>query len=328
MFANKSFLITGGTGTFGSIMVRKLIKLNVKKIIIFSRDEDKQFHFRNELLQHEKKLKFIIGDIRDKLGVQNVFQNNQIDYVFHAAALKHVPTGELHTSEMIKTNIIGSENIILSSIKYGVKKIICLSTDKSVYPINAMGISKAMMEKISLHYSKILEDNKNSKTKIIVTRYGNVFSSRGSVVKVLNDCINNNKPLSITDPNMTRFIMSVKDAIDLVFIKKSKSIKLLDLFKYFLEFKKKKNYPIHTVGVRLGEKIHEILINKEEMPFIKRYKNYYIIKPFTKAKTFQNYFEKGYFTKLGKDIKEYNSYDSQRITKPELLKLFKDSDNI
>jgi len=252
MFANKSFLITGGTGTFGSLMVRELIKLNVKKIIIFSRDEDKQFHFRNELLKYEKKLKFVIGDVRDILSIQNLFQNNQIDYVFHAAALKHVPTGELHTPEIIKTNILGSENVILSSIKYGVKKIICLSTDKSVYPINAMGISKAMMEKLALHYSKILEDTKNTKTKIIITRYGNVFSSRGSVVGVLNDCIIKNKPLRITDPYMTRFIMSVKDAIDLVFtafekgkqgeifIKKSKSIQLINLFKFFLEFKKKK----------------------------------------------------------------------------------------
>lgn len=270
MFNNKIILVTGGTGSFGSAFVDYLIKkkINFKEIRIFSRDEKKQDDFRKKI--KISKVKFFIGDVKDIDSVDTAMKN--VDFVFHAAAYKQVPSCEFYPIEAVKTNILGTENILRKAIDNKVKKVICLSTDKAVYPINAMGISKAMMEKIAISKSLL---SKNL-TSICITRYGNVMASRGSVIPLFVDQIKNNKPITVTNLKMTRFLMSMDKALELVFyalkngknggiyVQKTKSTTILNIVNALKRIFKKPNHPIKIIGYRHGEKEHESLLTREE----------------------------------------------------------------
>lgn len=270
MFNNKIILVTGGTGSFGSAFVDYLIKkkINFKEIRIFSRDEKKQYDFRKKI--KISKVKFFIGDVKDIDSVDTAMKN--VDFVFHAAAYKQVPSCEFYPMEAVKTNILGTENILRKAIDNKVKKVICLSTDKAVYPINAMGISKAMMEKIAISKSLL---SKNL-TSICITRYGNVMASRGSVIPLFVDQIKNNKPITVTSLNMTRFLMSMDKALELVFyalkngknggiyVQKTKSTTILNIVNALKIIFKKPKHPIKIIGYRHGEKEYESLLTREE----------------------------------------------------------------
>ena len=295
IFSNKRIVITGGTGSFGSMFLSKISKSNFKEIIVISRDEDKQFILRNKY--SNPKIKFVVGDVRDKEILTKLLKN--IDIVIHAAALKQVPSCEYHPEEALKTNIIGSSNIFDTAIECNVKRVVFLSTDKAVYPINAMGISKSMAEKILI--SKSLTQN-NHKTIFNIIRYGNVIASRGSVVRTFISQILNNKNLTITDKNMTRFIMSLDNALELlcsalsygksgeIFVQKTYSTKLITLAEALLTIFNKKN-KIKSIGIRHGEKLHEILISEEES--LKTVKNnLFIIKPDSRTLNYDIYFKK------------------------------------
>ena len=282
----KNILITGGTGSFGYQMVKELSHYKPKKILVFSRDEDKQNTMKNELQSQSisKVIKYVIGDIRDYDRLYTVCKG--IDIIFHAAALKQVPTVEMNPLEAVRTNIIGSHNLIKASIEREVKHVIAVSTDKAVKPVNAMGMTKALQEK--LFRSEQYEQNK---TIFCSVRYGNVLGSRGSVLPLWDKRINKGKPLPVTHPDMTRFLLTLHDAIQLVFyalknskggeifVKKAPSAKIIDLAKAYAELiTKKKDYPIEFVGIRPGEKLHEILISEEEMRFAVEEKDHFIIK--------------------------------------------------
>ena len=328
-FKNKKILVVGGTGSFGNQFLKKFVKdkVNFKEIHILSRDEKKQFDLRE--IYKNKNIKFHIGDVRDKSCTDVVTKG--MDYIFHAAALKQVPSCEFYPLEAIKTNILGTNNILTSSINNKVKKVICLSTDKAVYPINAMGISKAMMEKVALSKSLLRQNN----TKICVTRYGNVIGSRGSVIPLIINQIKNNLPITITNNDMTRFLMTLDDALNLVFhafekgtngqlfVKKSPSTTIKILVKSILKLLKKKNYPIKVIGVRHGEKMHETLLSSEERTFANENKNFYIVNPDLRD---LNY---GKFFKEGKKIKSHESYSSNQsklLNIDETIKLLKKSE--
>ena len=325
MFNNKSVLIFGGTGSFGYAFLNRLIhnKKGPKEIKIFSRDEKKQDDMRK--YYNSKKIKFIIGDIRDYDATFYVTRN--VDYIFHAAALKQVPSCEFFPLEAVKTNILGTENILKSSIINQVNKVICLSTDKAVYPINAMGISKAMMEKLAISKS-LLNQNK---TKICVTRYGNVMGSRGSVIPLLLNQINNNKALTITNKDMTRFMMTMDDALDLViyafqhglngqlFVKKTPAATVETLVKSILKLKKiVEDYPIKIIGLRHGEKMHETLLSSEEYEKSIEKKNYFLINSDTRDLNYGKYFNIG-----KKNIKkqDYSSNNTKILNTEEMVKL-------
>jgi len=282
----KNILITGGTGSFGYQILKELTKYKPKSILIFSRDEDKQNTMKQELREQKisKITKFVIGDVRDYDSVYTACKN--IDIVFHAAALKQVPTVELYPYEAVKTNIFGSHNVIRASIARGVKHVVAVSTDKAVKPVNAMGMTKALQEKIfrSDQYEK-------NNTIFCSVRYGNVLGSRGSVIPLWDKRICKKQPLPVTHPEMTRFLLTLQDAIHLVFyavknakggeifVKKAPSAKIVDLAKAYAELvTKDKDYPIEFVGIRPGEKIHEILVSEEEMRFAIEEKDHYIIK--------------------------------------------------
>ena len=311
IFNNKTYLITGGTGSFGSTMVKNLLKKkNIKEIRIFSRDENKQEKLRVEL--NSKKLKFFIGDIRDINSIKKATEG--VDYIFHAAALKQVPSCEFYPMEAVQTNIIGTRNVI-DACKYNkIKKAIFLSTDKAVYPVNAMGMTKALMEKVVLSYSKDKDVN------FCITRYGNVMGSRGSVIPLFINQINNNQNITITNLNMSRFLMSLSDTVDLVyqaliegkngdiFVQKSPSSTIEIVAKSLLKILKKNN-KLKNIGVRHGERLYEILISKEEMLRTITKKNYFIIKPDNLDQNFAKFFTKGQ-TNLNK-IKEYNSLNTK-----------------
>lgn len=269
IFKNKKLLITGGTGSFGNAVLKKLLDSGLQEIRILSRDEKKQDDQRKRY--NNPKLKFYIGDVRDYDSVLNAVRG--VDYIFHAAALKQVPSCEFHPIEAVKTNIIGTENLLTAAIDSNVKSVVCLSTDKAVYPINAMGISKAMMEKVFVAKSR-----QGAKSTIICgTRYGNVLASRGSVIPLFIELINKNLELTITDPNMTRFMMTLDDAIDLVFfafkhanpgdifVQKAPATNIDTLAKALTEVMGKSNYPTRIIGTRHGEKRYESLLSSEEM---------------------------------------------------------------
>jgi len=329
MFKNKSLLITGGTGSFGNQLLKKIIKnrFQFKEVHILSRDEKKQNDMR-KIYQH-KKVKFHIGDVRDKECTDSITKN--IDYIFHAAALKQVPSCEFYPMEAIKTNILGTNNILNSAIENKVKKVICLSTDKSVYPINAMGISKAMMEKVAISKSLLKQDS----TNICVTRYGNVIGSRGSIVPLIFEQVKKGKPITITNKNMTRFLMTLDDALELVFyafkfgkngqlfIKKSPSATIETLVKAVLAIMKKKNYPTKVIGVRHGEKMHETLVNEEEKLMSKENRDYFLINPDLRDLNYSKYYELG---KKDKNKKDYNSLNNKLLTVEQTIKLLKSSD--
>lgn len=325
MFKNKTVLIYGGTGSFGCAFVDRLIKSQdlPKEIRIFSRDEKKQDDMRK--LYNSNKIKFIIGDVRDLSSVDSV--SKKVDFVFHAAALKQVPSCEFYPMEAVKTNIIGTDNILRSSINNRVKKVICLSTDKAVYPINAMGISKAMMEKVAISKSLLNE----SYTQICVTRYGNVMGSRGSVIPLLIKKIENSKPLTITDMGMTRFMMTMDDALDLVihafkngkngelFVKKTPAATMRVLTEAILQLKSKKKYPTKIIGFRHGEKMHETLLNKEDMISTKETPGYFIVSPDTRDLNYEKFFTIG--KSNASDLKDYTSENSKRLSVAEMKKL-------
>ena len=268
-FKNKIILITGGTGSFGSAFIFKILKskINFKEIRVFSRDEKKQDDLRKKI--NNSKIKFLLGDVRDLDSVKKAVKS--VDFIFHAAALKQVPSCEFYPLEAVKTNILGTNNLIQLAIENSVKKVVVLSTDKAVYPINAMGMSKALMEKIAISNFN-LSDKKNNKTIICITRYGNVLASRGSVVPLFIDQIQKNKPITVTDPKMTRFIMPMEKAIELVtfamktakggeiFVQKTPAANINNLLQAILEIFKKKKYKINHIGTRHGEKAYESLL--------------------------------------------------------------------
>ncbi|RLL89225.1 UDP-glucose 4-epimerase [Petrotoga sp. HKA.pet.4.5] len=313
MFKDKTLLVTGGTGTFGNAVVRRFLNTDIKEIRIFSRDEKKQDDMRR--FYKNDKLKFFIGDVRDIQSVRNAMYG--VDYVFQAAALKQVPSCEFFPLEAVKTNILGTENVLTVAIEFGVKKVVCLSTDKAVYPINAMGMSKALMEKIFVAKSRTVEQDK---TLICGTRYGNVMASRGSVIPLFVQQIKNGKPLTVTNPDMTRFLMSIEEAVDLVlyafqngnqgdrFVKKSPSAKIGDLAQAMKEIFEVEN-EIKIIGTRHGEKMHETLLTKEEHLVSEDLGDFYRIPADTRDLNYEKYFEEGTF-----DLSKYVDYRSDNTT--------------
>lgn len=324
MFNNKSLLITGGTGSFGKAVLNRFLSSNIKEIRIFSRDEKKQDDLRKKY--NSSKLKFFIGDVRDINSIKNAVRG--IDYVFHAAALKQVPSCEFHPMEAVKTNILGTENIIEAGIQCGVKRIVCLSTDKAVYPINAMGISKAMMEKVMVAKSRSLE---NSELIVCGTRYGNVMASRGSVIPLFIEQLQKNKPLTITDPLMTRFMMTLDDAVELVlyafqngkngdiFVQKAPAATIEILAKAILDLLNKKDHPISIIGTRHGEKLYETLLSREEMANVEDKGDYYKIPPDLRDLNYEKFVEMG--EKKISQSEDYNSHNTTRLDLEEMKKL-------
>ncbi|NLK27111.1 MAG: polysaccharide biosynthesis protein [Clostridiales bacterium] len=320
MFKNKILLITGGTGSFGNAILRKFLNTDIGEIRIFSRDEKKQDDMRK--IYRDDKIKFYIGDVRDIASIKNAMHG--VDYIFHAAALKQVPSCEFFPLEAVKTNIIGTDNVLSVAIEYQVKKIICLSTDKAAYPINAMGISKAMMEKVFIAKSKTVDPEK---TTICGTRYGNVCASRGSVIPLFVEQIMLGKPLTITNPNMTRFLMSLEEAVDLVeyafrhgqsgdiMVKKSPACTIGDLARALLELFHADN-EIRIIGTRHGEKLHETLMTKEEYYVAEDKGDFYRIPADQRDLYYDKYFILG-DQKLSEE-KEYNSNNTKRLTVEEI----------
>ncbi len=319
---NKTILVTGGTGSFGSKFIYALLKTDIKKIIIFSRDEKKQDDMRKHY--SNEKLKFIIGDIRDKDALLDA--THGIDYIFHAAALKQVPSCEFYPLEAVKTNILGTENLLDAAISSNVKKVICLSTDKAVYPINAMGISKSMMEKIMVAKSRV-----SSTTKICGTRYGNVLASRGSVVPLFVNQVKQNEPITITDPDMTRFIMTLDDAINLVlyafenmtggeiFVQKSPSSTIGDLAHAVLKMLNKEKHKIDIIGTRHGEKKYEALLSREEMSYADDKGDYFIVPPDLRDLNYEKFTEEG--DNFLSEAEDYNSHNSSKLSINEITKI-------
>ena len=324
MFKNSSLLITGGTGSFGYVAVKKFLSKGVKEIRIFSRDEKKQDDMRQVF--DDVRLKFIIGDVRDYQSINTAMKN--VEYVFHAAALKQVPSCEFYPMEAVKTNILGSENVIQASINCNVKKVVMLSTDKAVYPINAMGLSKSIMEKCMIAQSRML--NTTKETILCATRYGNVMASRGSVIPLFINQLLNNKNLTITDPKMTRFLMSLDDSFDLVdfafkngeqgdiFVQKGQSSTILDLANALKELFKKDNI-IDIKGTRHGEKLFETLISREEMVNAKKMDNYYKIPADNRDLNYNKYFINGEEKISFQD--DYTSHNTKRLNIEEIKSL-------
>ena len=315
----KKFLITGGTGSFGNTVCDYLLKKDIKEIRIFSRDENKQDQMRKRI--KDQRVSFFIGDIRDYHAIDESCYD--IDYIFHAAALKQVPSCEFHPLEAVKTNILGTENLLKASIRNGVKKVVLLSTDKAVYPINAMGLSKAMMEKLML--SKSIINNKN--TSFCATRYGNVMCSRGSVIPLFVNQIKNNNPITITDPNMTRYLMSLDESVDLVmyafsegisgdiFVQKSAACTLRDLV---IALKQIFNYEKENclIGTRHGEKLYESLLSREEMARSQDLGRFYRLPSDNRDINYEKYFEEG--KDINIDYEEYNSHNTKRLNVNEI----------
>ena len=320
MFKNKTLLITGGTGSFGNAVLNKFIDSDINEIRIFSRDEKKQDDMRRKF--QNDKIKYLIGDVRDEDSIDQATKG--VDFVFHAAALKQVPSCEFYPMEAVKTNIIGTENMLNSAIKNNVEKVICLSTDKAVYPINAMGVSKSLMEKVFVAKSRI-----STKTKIIGTRYGNVMASRGSVIPLFYDQIKNNNSITITDPNMTRFMMTLQNAVDLVlyafkngktgdiFVQKAPSTTIGELAEIMREIYKSKS-EIKNIGIRHGEKIHETLLSQEERIVSEDLGNYFRIPADNRDLNYDKYFSKGV---KSPNYQEFNSFNTIRLRKQELINL-------
>ena len=316
MFTEKTLLITGGTGSFGNAVMKRFLNSEIGEIRIFSRDEKKQDDMRQKF--QSDKLKFYIGDVRDASSVRNAMQG--VDYVFHAAALKQVPSCEFYPLEAVKTNVLGAENVLDSAIQAGVKKVICLSTDKAVYPINAMGMSKAMMEKVMVAKSRNLDD---SKTIVCGTRYGNVMASRGSVIPLMVDQIFAGKPITITDPAMTRFMMTLDDALDLVlyafehasngdiFVQKAPAATIETLAKSLCQLFEKPEHDINIIGTRHGEKLYEVLLSREEMASAQDHGNYFQVVPDLRDLNYQKFVSSGE-QKITQSV-EYNSHNTERL---------------
>jgi len=321
-------LITGGTGSFGNAVLKRFLETDIGEIRIFSRDEKKQDDMRKQYAS--AKLKFYIGDVRDYHSILNA--SRDVDYIFHAAALKQVPSCEFHPMEAVKTNILGTENVLEAALQNGVKRVVCLSTDKAVYPINAMGISKAMMEKVMVAKSRSAE---GGNTIICGTRYGNVMASRGSVIPLFIEQIRNGKPLTLTDPNMTRFMMTLADAVDLVlyafehgnngdlFVQKAPAATVETLAKALTSLVGKPDHPIRIIGTRHGEKLYEALLSREEMASAEDRGDYFRIPPDLRDLNYGKYVEQGE-ERISRS-EDYNSHNTRRLDvdsmKALLLKL-------
>ncbi len=323
MFKNKTLLITGGTGSFGNAVLEEFLSSDIQEIRIFSRDEKKQDDLRKKY--KSEKLRLYLGDVRDYESILEATKG--VDYLFHAAALKQVPSCEFYPMEAVKTNILGTENVLQASINNSIHKVVCLSTDKAVYPINAMGTSKALMEKVMVAKSRVAESN----TVFCGTRYGNVMGSRGSVIPLFLEQILLNKPLTITDDKMTRFMMTIQDAVDLVmhafkeanngdiFIQKSPSATIETLKNSILSLLGKEDYKILNIGTRHGEKLYEVLCSREEMLVAKSEEKYFRIPADQRDLNYDKYFDSGQGSLAS--LEEYNSNNTNRLSLEEMKTL-------
>jgi len=321
MFKNKILLITGGTGSFGNAVLRRFLDTDIKEIRIFSRDEKKQDDMRKKY--NDDKLKFYLGDVRDINSVDDAVRG--VDFIFHAAALKQVPSCEFYPMQAVQTNVIGTENVLNAAINANVQKVIVLSTDKAVYPINAMGVSKAMMERVAVAKSRNLNDNDIT---ICCTRYGNVMASRGSVIPLFIDQIKNNKTITITDPAMTRFMMSLDQAVELVlfafnngengdiFVQKAPASTVELLANTLKNILGKPNHEVKIIGTRHGEKLYETLLTKEEMVKAIDMEDYYKIPSDNRDLNYTKYFEDG--AEVITEAGEYHSHNTNRLSEDEL----------
>ena len=318
---NKTLLITGGTGSFGKAALSRFLQYDIAEIRIFSRDEKKQDDLRK--LLNDSRVKFFLGDVREKDSLDVVMKG--VDYIFHAAALEQVPSCEFYPLEAVKTNVLGTSNVLDKANEYGVEKVICLSTDKAVYPINAMGISKAMMEKVAISKSRYFD------TDVCVTRYGNVMASRGSVIPLFLDQIRNSKPITITDPEMTRFMMTLEDAVDLVefaflngnsgdtFVQKAPASTIHNLALALLGLLSKKDYEIKYLGTRHGEKLFEVLMSREERAASIDMGNYFKIPPDSRDLNYEIFNNKG--DQVVDISEDYNSHNTERLDLEGMKKL-------
>jgi len=324
LFTNKVLLITGGTGSFGNAILKRFLDTDIKEIRIFSRDEKKQDDMRHAL--QNSKVKFYIGDVRNKRSIDNAMRG--VDYVFHAAALKQVPSCEFFPIEAVNTNVLGTQNVLDSAVEFGIKNVVVLSTDKAAYPINAMGISKAMMEKVAIAKARSLGEN--AKTTICCTRYGNVMASRGSVIPLFIDQMHDDKDLTLTDPNMTRFMMTLDDAVDLVlyafehghngdlFVQKAPAATIETLAKALIELYQSKSQ-IRIIGTRHGEKLYETLVTREEMAKAEDMGDYFRIPADNRDLNYDKYFIKG--EEEISTIEDYHSHNTTRLDIEGMKKL-------
>jgi UDP-glucose 4-epimerase len=328
MFDDKVLLITGGTGSFGNAVARRFLGSGLREIRIFSRDEKKQDDMRR--LYRNAKLRFYVGDVRDARSVAAAMRG--VDYCFHAAALKQVPSCEFHPMQAVRTNILGTENVLEAALRTGVKRVVCLSTDKAVYPINAMGMSKALMEKVMVAMSRDLD---SSGLTICATRYGNVMASRGSVIPLFVNQINAGAPITITDPDMTRFMMTLDDAVDLVlyafehgnsgdiFVQKAPAATMHTLARALTDLLGKPDHPIQIIGTRHGEKKHEALMSREEMSHAQDLPGYFRVPPDLRDLNYGKFVEQG--EKRISEAQDYTSANTERLDvdgmKALLLKL-------
>ncbi|NMH65599.1 SDR family NAD(P)-dependent oxidoreductase [Shewanella salipaludis] len=324
MFENKILLITGGTGSFGNAVIRRFLKTNIKEIRVFSRDEKKQDDMRKQI--GDSKVSFYIGDVRDRQSIDYAMKG--VDYVFHAAALKQVPSCEFYPLEAVKTNIQGTENVVDSAVKHKVKRLIGLSTDKAVYPINAMGISKSMMEKVITAKSRNLSDDE---TTLCVTRYGNVMASRGSVIPLFIEQLEKGNPITITDPKMTRFMMSLDEAVELVlfafengtggdtFVQKSPAISIGRLAEAVCLYKNCIGHEIKNIGTRHAEKLYETLLTREEMVKAEDLGQYYRVPLDNRNMNYNDYLDAGE-SKITAE-QDFHSHNTKQLTVNEMVAL-------
>jgi UDP-N-acetylglucosamine 4,6-dehydratase/5-epimerase len=323
-FRNRVLLITGGTGSFGNAVLRRLLDSGLREIRIFSRDEKKQDDMRK---RYERELlKFYVGDVRDRRALAAAMRGT--DFCFHAAALKQVPSCEFHPMEAVRTNVMGTENVLEAAIEAGVQRVVCLSTDKAVYPINAMGISKAMMEKVMVAVSRNLE---RTGTTICATRYGNVMASRGSVIPLFVEQVLAGKPVTMTDPKMTRFMMTLEDAVELVlyafregsngdiFVQKSPAATVGTLTRAILELMQRAAHPVQEIGTRHGEKLYEVLLSREEVASAHDLGAYYRVPPDGRDLNYAKFVEQG--ERSISAAQEYTSHNTRRLELADMKEL-------
>lgn len=326
MFKNKTVLVTGGTGSFGNAVLSRFLDSDIAEIRIFSRDEKKQDDMRR--LFRSPRVKFYLGDVRDYSSVSQAMQS--VDLVFHAAALKQVPSCEFHPSEAVRTNVTGTENVLEAAIQVGVEKVICLSTDKAVYPINAMGMSKALMEKVMIARSRSLSD---SQTVLCGTRYGNVMATRGSVIPLMVAQVLRGEPITVTDGLMTRFMMSLEDAIELVlyafkyatngdiFVQKSPATTINTLVAAIKQVLGRPSHPVEVIGARRGEKLHEVLLSREEMALAVDCGEYFRVAPHLQDFNYEKFMDSG---GVGvSESTEYSSHNTTQLNVEQVVQLLK-----
>lgn len=325
-FQGATLLITGGTGSFGGTLVEHLKDFPFREIRIFSRDEKKQDDMRRQ--HNSSALKFYIGDVRDPQSIAPAMDG--VDFVFHAAALKQVPSCEFHPLEAVKTNVLGTANVLEAASRYCASRVVCLSTDKAVYPINAMGISKALMEKVSIAKARV---QSGGGPVICTTRYGNVIASRGSVIPHFIRQVKAGLPISITDPQMTRFMMSLDDAVELVlyafergasgdlFVQKAPAATIGELAKAVLELLDCPNHPIEIIGTRHGEKLYETLLSREELVFARDLGDYYCVSPDMRDLNYEKYINRG--EEVISRSEDYNSHNTNRLSHADLVTLLR-----